>query len=41
MAAATAAVVPLLVLYVVAQKYVIRGIESTVPKWSIGSSIPT
>ncbi len=32
MAAATAGVIPLLVLYVVAQKYFIRGIELTVPK---------
>jgi multiple sugar transport system permease protein len=32
MAAATAAVIPLLVLYVVAQKHFIRGIELTVPR---------
>ena len=32
MAAATAAVFPLLILFVVAQKYFIRGIELTVPK---------
>jgi multiple sugar transport system permease protein len=32
MVAATAAVIPMLVLYIVAQKYFIRGIEVTVPK---------
>jgi len=32
MAAATVAVVPLLILYMVAQKHFIRGIESTVPR---------
>jgi multiple sugar transport system permease protein len=32
MAAATVAVIPMLVLYIVAQKYFIRGIEVAVPK---------
>ena len=41
MAAATAAVFPLLILYVVAQRHFIRAIELTVPKESSGSSIPT